>query len=44
MNINTKQRNPQSTRHKISKIKGGHDKNIKTNNGNETTQDKTDLK
>jgi hypothetical protein len=47
MNINTKQRNPQFTRHKRSKIKGDTDtkyKNINTNIGTHSTQDTRDLK
>jgi hypothetical protein len=47
MNKNTKQRNPQFTRHKRSKIKGDTDtkyKNVNTNIGTHSTQDTRDLK
>jgi hypothetical protein len=47
MNINTKQRNLQFTRHKRSKIKGDLDtkyKNINTNRGTHSPQARRDLK
>jgi hypothetical protein len=47
MNTNTKQRNPQFTRHKRSKIKGDLDtkyKKINTNRGTHSPQDTRDLK
>ena len=45
--MNTKQRNPQSTKHKRSKIKGDLDtkyKKINTNIGTHSPQDTRDLK
>ena len=47
MNINTKHRNSQYIRHKISKIKGDLDtkyENINTNIGTHSPQDTSDLK
>jgi hypothetical protein len=47
MNINTKQRNSQYTRHKRTKIKGDKDKKYKhtnTKGGTHSTQDTRDLK